>query len=66
MIKRLGLLGFLALSACAMQDEVIMVEEPIVEEDIAAVPTDECDFGDDDGIGGTGCEPVARMAHPWR
>lgn len=66
MIKRLGLLGFLALSACAMQDEVIMVEEPIVEEDIAAVPTDECDFGDDDGIGGTGCEPVARMARPWR
>ena len=64
MIKRLGFVAVFALSACAMQEE-IMVAEPMVEEDIAAVPTD-CDYGDDDGIGGTGCEPVARMAHPWR
>ena len=66
MIKRLTLSGFLLLVACAEQEELLMVEEPMVEEDIAAVPTNECDFGDDDGIGGTGCEPVARMAHPWR
>ena len=66
MIKRLGLLSFFFLTACAMQEELIMIEEPMVEEDIAAMPTDACDFGDDDGIGGTGCEPVARMAHPWR
>ncbi len=66
MIKRLSLLGLLFLSACATQEELIGVEEPAMEEDIAAVATDECDFGDDDGIGGTGCEPVARMAHPWR
>jgi hypothetical protein len=65
MIKHLGFLAVFALSACALQEELIVVEEPMVQEDIAAVPT-ECDFGDDDGIGGTGCEPIARMAHPWR
>lgn len=62
MIKRLGFLALFALSACAVQEEVIMVKEPMVEEDLAARQTDECDFGDDDGIGGTGCEPVARRS----
>lgn len=65
MIRRLGLLALFALTACGVQEELIMVE-PMIEEDIAAVPTDACDSGDDDGIGGTGCEPVARMAPPWR
>ncbi|NNE86446.1 MAG: hypothetical protein HKN27_00085 [Silicimonas sp.] len=61
MINRLATLALLTLTACAMQEEMIMVEEPmIVEEDIARMPNDECEFGDDDGIGGTGCEPVAR------
>lgn len=54
----------LALSACALQEEVIVLEEPALDEErITALPT-ECD-GDDDGIGGTGCEPVARNV-PWR
>lgn len=60
MIKRLGFLAYFALSACAVQDEIVMIEEPMIEEDLAAVKTDEC--GDDDGIGGTGCEPVARRS----
>lgn len=60
MIKRLSFLAVFALSACAVQEEMIIVEEPLTEEDMAAIPTDECDLGDDDGIGGTGCEPVAR------
>ncbi len=66
MNKGFALLTLLLLSACAMQEEMIMVEEPMMEEDVAAIPTDECETGDDDGIGGTGCQPVARMAHPWR
>lgn len=60
MIKRLGFLALFALSACAMQDEAIL-EEPMVE-DLASAASDECDFGDDDGIGGTGCQPVARRS----
>ena len=62
MIRRIGVFALFALTACAMQDEMIMVEEPMIEEDLAAAPTDECDFGDDDGIGGTGCQPVARRS----
>lgn len=57
MIKRLCLL--MLLTACAMQEEVM--EEPMMAEDIARVPVEGCDPGDDDGIGGTGCEPVARQ-----
>lgn len=60
MMKRVSLLALFALSACSLQEEVIM-EEPMVE-DLAAMPNDECDFGDDDGIGGTGCQPVARRS----
>ncbi|MEO9823810.1 MAG: hypothetical protein ABJF50_05235 [Paracoccaceae bacterium] len=62
MIRRIGFLALFALSACAVQEEVIMAEEPMIEEDLAAVRSDECDIGDDDGIGGTGCEPVARRS----
>lgn len=66
MIRRFAFLALLALTACAMQEEMVMVEEPIMEEDIAGVDTNlDCKVGDDDGIGGTGCEPVARRAHPW-
>jgi hypothetical protein len=66
MIRVFAPLALVVLSACAMQEE--LVEEPVLmEEDIARVtPDEDCNMGDDDGIGGTGCEPVARMAHPWR
>ena len=67
MIRQIAILALLALTACAMQEELIMVEEPIMEEEVAGVsPDQDCKIGDDDGIGGTGCEPVARMAPPWR
>lgn len=62
MIKRslLLVLAF-ALSACAMQEEIIAEEPMVMEEVIAGVsPVDRCGAEDDDGIGGTGCEPVAR------
>ncbi len=59
MIHRILLiLSFFALTACAVQEEP--VEEPMVMEEIAREGDLDCDFGDDDGIGGTGCEPVAR------
>ena len=63
MIRPLRLLAaILLLSACAMQ-EVVILEEPMLEEDVVrASPTEDCDLGDEDGIGGTGCEPVARDA----
>ena len=57
MIKRLCLL--MLLTACTMQEEVM--EKPVMEEDIARAPIAACESGDDDGIGGTGCEPVARQ-----
>jgi len=67
MTRLFALLALFALTACAMQEEMVMVEEPIMEEEIAGVETDQdCKIGDDDGIGGTGCEPVARRAQPWR
>ena len=60
-------LALLSLAGCAMQEEMVMIEEPIMEEEVAGVePDQDCKIGDDDGIGGTGCEPVARRAPPWR
>ncbi len=40
----------------------MILEEPMVmeEEVVRAAPIADCKTGDDDGIGGTGCEPVAR------
>ena len=61
MINRicLVLLVFL-LSACALPEEFVL-EEPIIADEVAnAEPIADCNSGDDDGIGGTGCEPVAR------
>lgn len=61
MIKRLCLL--ILLTACAMPEDIM--EEPMMAEDIARAPVAPCDPGDDDGIGGTGCEPVARQRAPY-
>ena len=62
MIKRsLPLVLTILLSACAVQEEMIAEEPMVMEDDIAGVsPVDKCGAEDDDGIGGTGCEPVAR------
>ncbi|MEM8803324.1 MAG: hypothetical protein AAGF55_12385 [Pseudomonadota bacterium] len=52
-------LVLLVLSACSAQQEPVL-EEPVIDiaqEDLAA-----CSPDDEDGIGGTGCEPVARQA----
>ena len=60
MIRRLSIaLMCFALAACA-QLEAPALEEPIVDE-IAREGVPDCDTGDEDGIGGTGCEPVARQ-----
>lgn len=61
MIRPLRLLAaILVLGACAMQEEVIL-EEPMMEEEVVrASPAEDCELGGEDGIGGTGCEPVAQ------
>lgn len=59
MRHRITLFLLFALSACAMQQEAIVLEEPaldITQDVIICTPDDE------DGIGGTGCEPVARSS----
>lgn len=62
MSQRLPICLFLCLvlSGCAVQDEPVILEEPIMEEELAHEGTLGCETGDEDGIGGTGCEPVAR------
>ncbi len=67
MFRRLtGLLALLALSACTAANreehvggmaEPVMEPAPVVEEPVMAEPAvPECAPGDDDGIGGTGCQ----------
>ncbi len=60
-MTRAILLCFLFLAACTHQEELVL-EEPIIEEELADIGPTDCPTGDDDGIGGTGCEPVARDA----
>ena len=62
MIKRsLPLIIAFVLSACAVQEEMIAEEPMVIDDQLAGVsPIDRCGAEDDDGIGGTGCEPVAR------
>ena len=59
MKHRLGMLLVLGvLAACAVEEELILIE-PVMEEPIVAPEAaDPCDTGADDGIGGTGCEPT--------
>ena len=63
MIRAGKILALIFLAGCAAQEEVVFVEpepieaEPILDEDLMAGPGSDCPVGDDDGIGGTGCEP---------
>jgi len=61
MTVRLSLLivFFVLLSACSVEEEVVILEEPMVEEPSRdAASSIDCESGDEDGIGGTGCDPV--------
>lgn len=59
MMRRFSLLLLVILPACAHLEEPVVLEEPIL--DIARETAPVCDPNDEDGIGGTGCEPVARQ-----
>lgn len=61
MTRCICLAFLLVLAACA-QPEVPALDAPL-ELDIATDMSPVCDPNDDDGIGGTGCEPVARHAY---
>ena len=59
MKHRLGMLLVLGmLAACAVEEELILIEPVMEEPMVAPEAVDPCDAGDDDGIGGTGCEPT--------
>lgn len=60
MNRRFAFVFLIMLAACAQPEEPFILEEPIV--DIARETAPVCDPNDEDGIGGTGCEPVARQA----
>lgn len=60
MNRSLAFVFMLVLSACSAQDEPLVLEEPVL--DIAQDGVVVCSPDDEDGIGGTGCEPVARQA----
>ena len=55
-MRRLTLLAFVLLAACAQPMREEAAHEPVVAEPEVAAATD-CNPGDDDGIGGTGCQP---------
>ncbi|NNE80791.1 MAG: hypothetical protein HKN18_11025 [Silicimonas sp.] len=57
--KSVILVCFLALSACAAEEQEVILTEPRPMEDAAAAEAVlPCETGDDDGIGGTGCQPL--------
>jgi len=54
-----ALLFVAALAGCAAEEQEIILAEPSRATDVMeAAPVLPCEPGDDDGIGGTGCEPL--------
>jgi hypothetical protein len=57
-MRLIALLALTLLTACTMpKREAAMAAEPVVvEEEPAVASVTDCQPGDDDGIGGTGCK----------
>ena len=55
-MRRLALLAFVLMAACAQPVREEAAYEPVMVEPEVAGAVD-CNPGDDDGIGGTGCLP---------
>ncbi|MBL9064264.1 hypothetical protein [Tabrizicola sp.] len=56
-MRPIALFALLLLAACAQKAEVALEPEVVVEGAVSAPLADQrCQPGDDDGIGGTGCQ----------
>ena len=50
----LAVMTVIFVTGCALDEDPVPSEEPMME----AAPVAPCENGDEDGIGGTGCEPL--------
>ena len=65
-MKRIFLIGLIATVSACVEMEEPMIEPMVMEEPIDATLPIECGPFDDDGIGGTGCEPTITNVMAFR